>query len=178
MKRRLTQGFTLVELLVVLVIVGIMAGVVVARFPSFTLEEEFLRESERIRVVIEMLRDEAVISSTEYAFVAEDDTYAFHLYNEIEQIWVESTQAPFITKTLPEGVALYLRVEEQGVTLGRESEESEPPVLVLSSGEVTPFELRVVRESDRAERVLRSDGYDRLSWDGEEDGYNRTRGRN
>lgn len=169
MTARRSRGFTLVEVLVVLVVIGIMAGVVVARFPSFTFDEEFLRESERIRVVMEMLRDEAVITSTEYAFVAEDDTYAFHLYNEFEQSWVEATLAPFAPRTLPDGIQLYLRVEEQGFSLAQDDEESEPPVLVLSSGEITPFELRVVRESDRVERVLRSDGYAGLNWEGEED---------
>ncbi len=164
---RRVRGFTLVEILVVLMIVSVMAGVVIARFPSFTMDEEFLRESERIRVVMELLRDEAVISSTEYAFVTEDDGYAFHLYNEFEQSWVESKQPPFEPRTLPEGLELVMRIEDTGFTLTPDDEETEPSVLVMSSGEITPFELFVRREADGVERVLRSEGYARLEWEGE-----------
>lgn len=163
------RGFTLVEILVVLLIISVMVGVVIARFPSFTQDEEFLRESERIRLVMELLRDEAVIASTEYAFEPDKDTYTFHVYNEFEQGWIESTQAPFREYTLPEGLELVLRVEDTGFSLTPEDEETEPPVLVMSSGEVTPFELYVIRSTDRAERVLRADGYSRLVWEGEDE---------
>ena len=71
--------------------------------------------------------------------------------------------------TLPEGLELVLRVEDTGFSLTPEDEETEPPVLVMSSGEVTPFELYVIRSTDRAERVLRADGYSRLVWEGEDE---------
>ncbi len=149
-----------------LVVISVMTGVAIARFPSFSFDEDFNRETDRVRLVLEQLREEATLSSTEYGFKPDETGYSFHMYNEFEQSWVQTTQSPFGEHPMPESIELDLTVEESEFQLGGD-EETVPPVLVLSSGEVTPFRLRM-RRSDGLVRTLVSDGYARLDWEGEQ----------
>ena len=61
-----SRGFTLLEVLIVLFIVSLMTGIVVVSLPSFTQSDYFDRESQRIRVLIRMLSEEAVTQSNDY----------------------------------------------------------------------------------------------------------------
>lgn len=74
--RRLSNGFTLIEMLVVLVIVGIvvtMIGVNLAPDPRQALETE----AQRLALLLQQARDEAMTSGTRIAFSAEKQEYRF-----------------------------------------------------------------------------------------------------
>jgi general secretion pathway protein H len=75
-RRRLAGGFTLVELLVVLVIVGILLGVVsINAMPS---ERQTLeREAQRIALLLQLARDEAIVRNRPLALEVEPDRYRF-----------------------------------------------------------------------------------------------------
>ena len=53
MKSR-TTGFTLIEILVVLLIVSIMSGLVIANMPSMTRTADFETEVKRLQLVLEL----------------------------------------------------------------------------------------------------------------------------
>ena len=69
-------GFTLLELLIVLVISGILLGAVTL---NFTLgEREWLRqEARRIALLLQMARDEAIVRDRPISFVLDEYRYRF-----------------------------------------------------------------------------------------------------
>ncbi len=73
---RLAAGFTLLELLVVLVIAGIMLGAIA--FNAMPDDRQVLQqEAQRIALLLQLARDEAIVRNRPVAFVAQADQYYF-----------------------------------------------------------------------------------------------------
>lgn len=163
-----SAGFTLIEILVVLVIVSIMTGVVVVNMPTFVTDGDLDEEADRLKVLIEMSRQESLMQAVELGFEPERDSYRFLEYDDLGQQWYPVDRSPFKTRKLPASLRLELNVEGNDWELENGGESTPPPVLILSSGEMTPFELYVRDESGR-HRVLISDGYGELTWESDEE---------
>lgn len=70
------RGFTLLELLVVLVIAGILMGVVA--FNAMPGERQALQnEAQRIALLLQLARDEAIVRNRPIAFEADSERYRF-----------------------------------------------------------------------------------------------------
>jgi general secretion pathway protein H len=162
-QRHLATGFTLVEILVVLFIVSIMSGLVVANLPSFTRTEDFDTEARRIEVLLDMAREHAVVQAVEMGFSIEDEGYSFYYYDEMTQSWEQMQQAPFFTRKLPETIELSLEIVGKGFSLADDEDSKGPKLLLLSSGETTPFELEIFQAPDLS-KVLQADGYSDIEW--------------
>ena len=75
------RGFTLLELLVVLVIVGITLGTV--SFNAMPSARQVLQnDAQRIALLLQMAREEAIVHNHPIAFEAEADRYRFLLREE------------------------------------------------------------------------------------------------
>lgn len=160
MTYRRNAGFTLIEVLVVLLIISIMSGIVIANMPSFTDSGEFDREARRLGVILDMAREEAMVRTNEFGFKPEENSYRFYVYDDLARQWQPVDDRPFDVHELPEDMELSLKVEGDDFEL---SEAKAPPVLILSSGEITPFEL-TIRSGRGSSRTLESDGYADLEW--------------
>lgn len=165
------SGFTLIEVLVVLFIVSIMSGIVVANMPSFARTGDFDTEAKRIKVLLEMAREEAVIQGREYGFKPEDEGYRFYAYNELERHWERVESRPFHHHKLSDDVKVNLSVEGEDFRMAAndEGDDDGPPLLIFSSGEITPFEL-TIRSGRDSSRTLVSDGFSELDWQGAANG--------
>ncbi len=160
--RRLS-GYTLVEILVVLLIVSIMSGLAVINLPAFTRSGDFDLESQRIKTLLDMAREESIVRAIEFGFKPTENTYSFYIYDEMERKWFESDLSPFQPRSLPDDIKLELKVEGDPLPMPTEGDDSVPPVLLLSSGETTPFTLNILQEST-LELSLESDGYSDIKW--------------
>ena len=165
------SGYTLLEVLAVLVIVSLMVGITVVNMPALLQTDHFDQESDRLKVMFSMIRDRAAMRSEEYGFrvntatFGEQYEYAFYLYDEQLQTW-ELMETPFSTHKLPRGIRLNLSVEGDVMQLPYNDEETPPPVLVLSSGEITHFELLMENVDDPDfNRILSTDGYGEVDWE-------------
>jgi general secretion pathway protein H len=79
--RRLNRGFTLIELLVVMVILGIMLGVVSLKaMPSQ--KQSLQQDAQRVALLLQLARDEAIVRNRQIAFEAGPDSYRFLIRND------------------------------------------------------------------------------------------------
>jgi general secretion pathway protein H len=132
------RGFTLIELLVVLVIIGITLGLVsLNAMPSQ--QQSLEKEAQRIALLLQLARDEAIVRNRQIAFEADPERYRFLVRNE--QQWQPVTQDDLLRER-PFALAPVLLTLDPPfnagagpfrITFGREPVDK-PFVLTLSSG--------------------------------------------
>lgn len=137
-------GFTLLELLVVLVIIGILVSAVTLSIGGDRRGETLARESQRFAALLRLAAEQAVLRSEEWAVQIEPDRYRFLRLREApgeDPEWIPiENDALFRTRELASGTRLDLELEGREMELAPEDEEAiKPTLLLLSSGEVSPF---------------------------------------
>ena len=110
-----------------------------------------------------MARDEARLGAKEYGLSSYENAYEFKVYDDQKASWVEAKK-PLQKRTLPS--SLSTKIELERVERGYTTNSSDlPPVLILSSGEVTPFQFRLVSASSDQEFTLSVDEYGNIARD-------------
>lgn len=163
-------GFTLLEVMLVLALIGLILASV--RFAVFGDDKysDIEKEVNKLQVLFNMASDYAVINQREMGLRLDLDkqTYEFVMLDE-NQNWQALQESKHFQQTqLSEGIELellldgfawleedsffdnrifdeQLSVSSDGVEIGDEEEKERlpPQVFILSSGEITPFELIV-----------------------------------
>ncbi len=179
--RRRARAFTLIELLVVIVLLGILVSLAVLTTGSSSTSRELRDEARRIAALIGVLSDEAVLDSREYGLLVNHEGYRVLRYDEADARWREVERRK--VHRLPEWMRLELELDGTPLELvaplkqtddraglsdadsrGRSRERNsgprlEPQLLILSSGELSPFSLRLSeRKVGGSTWLIASDG--------------------
>lgn len=149
-------GFTLLEVLVVLVIISVIISFAVLSID--TGPEELRREGSRLASLLDLASEEAVMNGRECRIVLRRHSYSFEQLREGK--WQSVEDELFRARQLPSDISLQLFLENQEVVLN-DVEDPETAksaaLLLLSSGEITPFELTVTGATTGQVRI-RSNG--------------------
>lgn len=140
MPLRKAGGFTLIELMVVMVIIGITLGMVsLNALPSP--RQNLENEAKRLALLLQLARDEAIVRNRLVAFEASSDSYRFIVRND-QSSWDQITnddllrQRPF--KNAPVTVLLDPPGAGTGnpmrITFGREPVDK-PFIMTLIAGD-------------------------------------------
>ena len=152
-----TRGFTLIELLVVLVILGSLIGLAVFSTGIAGPARELRSEAERLSGLIGVLVDEAVLDNHEYGLSFTREGYRVLRYDPQRAEWQALDRQ---THRLPEWAELAFEIEGEALSLPATSSTGAPQLLIRSSGELTPFRLRLAeRRRDGLRLQLSSDGF-------------------
>jgi len=134
-KSSFERGFTLLELLAVIVIIGIiisMATLSIGQNTSRIVQDEV----ERLHGLIRLAGEEAVLQGRELALEFNRDRYRF--LESDGKDWLPVEEDPMLReRPLPDAVELTLMLE--GIETSFEDKKNLPRIFILSSGELTPF---------------------------------------
>ena len=148
-----SRGFTLIEILVVLVIVGVvLATVVVKVLPDD--RQALHQEASRLSLLLEHARDEALVSGRSIAWSAEDGAYVFWRRDQ-ERRWQPLTGNEILReRRFASSVIL------AGLTINRIEVTSNERLIFSPSGLNVPFEAILVLHDQRL--VLAGDNTGRV----------------
>ncbi|MBU2978319.1 type II secretion system minor pseudopilin GspH [Alteromonas sp. C1M14] len=170
---RAMQGFTLLEVMLVMVLMGLAASFVVFNAFGVNQSDQLKKEANRLQVLMDMASDYAVLNQRqlgvrfekerrEYYFVYLDDDDKWQKINN-EKLYAPHTLADQFTFSLnlddlpwDTEDQLFERdvfdenfsLDDTSTNIGDEEEKVLPPpqVLIMSSGEITPFSLAFIYE--------------------------------
>jgi general secretion pathway protein H len=160
-------GFTLLELMVVMVLIGIILTFVVGSVGDGGRGDRIKREAQRIAALVELVGEEAVLRSALSGMRVDEDGYRFLRWVTVDgedgkqrQEWQAMSEEDLLRpRQIDSLMRLQLTVEGFGITLDSqtpEGEEGEPPpqVIFMPSGEHTPFELSLRYDDDNSGYLL------------------------
>ncbi|MDH3352532.1 MAG: type II secretion system minor pseudopilin GspH [Gammaproteobacteria bacterium] len=164
------RAFSLIELLVVISIIGIVMSIALLSLGLLGDDRELQTEGRRIVALVQVAQDEAVMQGRDFGLEFMLNAYRFVEYDPFLNVWGELIGDDTLrVRQLPEDFEFDLFLEGQRVLLAldpaslEEPDEADrrdltetyaPHILIFSSGDTTPFELRIVRRTDDQEVVL------------------------
>ncbi len=153
------RGFTLLELLVVVVIVAILFTYTTLAIRSNSPDDLIKEEAQRLERLVQLALEEAILRGEEYAIEIHLDGYRF--LRRTENQWLPLDNDKILRdRELPLEMELELQLEETEIVIesvsdpmsekqsdpNDESDDSlkpRPQIYLLSSGEITPeFDIR------------------------------------
>jgi len=145
-----SYGFTLLEIIVVVFIIG-----VIVTFASLSIGQHSDRyvedEAKRLHHLLRLASEEAVLRSEEISLLLTHTGYKFATLRG--PTWEPIVDDPFFrAREFSEVVTVKLTVDEQDVNLGNSEQPAQ--IFLLSSGEITPsFTLTLKGENDVSYRI-------------------------
>ncbi len=159
------SGFTLIEVLVVVMIIGIISAFAVLGLGNLGDGRELQNEANRMAALIEMASDEATLQGRDFGLELLQTGYRFVEFDPLTEQWFEVIGDDLMrSRTLAEDTEFELFLEDKRILLEIDVAESgqsddddnsdladdyQPHVLVLSSGDITPFVLEIFRHTDQ-----------------------------
>ena len=154
------SGFTLLEVLVVVVIIGIITSMAVISVNVLGGDHEMQQEAERLQAILIQSREDALLQSRDLGLRLDETSFEFLEYDGRTERWRPVLGDPLLReRRLPAGLRVRLRVEDRDVQLKPRQPETErdpiyPQVILQASGEIVPFDVIFSRDgTDEQRRV-------------------------
>lgn len=161
-KQESERGFTLLELLVILVIIGILITFVAVSFTTNSYNHEIRAEATQLARKIELLRRVATTHNETWGISISRDSYRFLKFDPTEDQWLESKNRLYRNHVLPNNMFLEFDGNIDIPVLIDKINESEPEMVVVPGGEITPFVLHCKHEHSEHIRRLVTDGLNQV----------------
>jgi general secretion pathway protein H len=164
-------GFTLIEILVVIVIVGIVMSIAILSITLAGGDSQLREEAQRMVSLVEVAQDESLLQGREFGLEFMQGSYRFVEFDPLTRQWTEIVGDDTLRlRQLPEELELELFIEDRRVVLKSDParvrteedarpgvEQYAPHVLIYSSGDMSPFELHFVRRIDDSMLAVQGD---------------------
>lgn len=154
------RGFTLMEIMVVVIIIGVMIAIATLSTSLLGRDRESEEQARRLWAVLRQAREESELQSFDTGMFVSATGYEFMHYDTRRTLWapIENDKL-FAPREVPDGLRLRVWLDSREIILkpspvdrgdADEHKKNPPQVMVLSSGDIMPFEIRIEREGGEA----------------------------
>ena len=165
-----SKGFTLVEILVVVVIMAVVISITALSVSATGRDSQLDEESRRIEGLVGLLHERAVLEGRDFGLRIEPAAYEFVVYDQRRDRWLMLDQErEFRHRELPKGITFQLQLDSQTVVIkpvDKNLSNGDPPnpqVAIAASGEGTPFRLILLRDATQAKATVDGDALGKVS---------------
>jgi general secretion pathway protein H len=157
MPARLARGFTLLELMIVVFVIGLVTAGVVISFSGERRDEQLEREAERLDALFDYVREQAELQTRDYGFRIGTRGYSFVVFDVLANQWRPAEEDDALReRPFPDGIETEVVVEGRRVVLEakkKDIEDFRPHVMIFSNGDVSSFEVILRRDQGEEERA-------------------------
>jgi len=141
--KTISNGFTLIEIMVVIVIISVVLSFVTLSIGDGNLSQKLEQESQRLAYLLTLASNESVMQSKEMGVNFDKDSYRFcELQIEMNLCTTCNVinEGVFKPRILPVGIEAEIRLDGEPIFSNKICQNM-PQLLIMSSGEFTPFEI-------------------------------------
>lgn len=155
---RFARGFTLLELMIVVFVIGLVTAGVIISFSGGRRDDQLEREADRLDALFDYVREQAELQTRDYGFRINERGYSFVVYDVLANQWRPAEEDDALReRPFPEGIETEVVVEGRKVILETKKKDVEdfmPQVMIFSNGDISSFEVLLMREgtTDRESR--------------------------
>jgi len=154
-RKRYESGFTLIEIVLVIVIISVMTMMIAPSFFSAT-GTTVTQEARRLTQALRLAADEAVLTGRPMRWTARAHSYSFDLPDG-EGAWQLQDEQPFETYTLPEGIRIVeVQPVDTSMTEITDQKGSEPVLahlMLLPQGIAQPSSIVLAAKDDGGDHI-------------------------
>jgi general secretion pathway protein H len=140
--RSRSRGFTLIEIMIVVVIIGVISAGVLLSVNLTGRDRELEKESDRLLTLVNYAREQAEMQTRDYGIVVRADGYQFVAYDARRQVWREVYEDDALhLRKLPDGLDFKLLVDAR-------------PVVLQSTGEIKAPDPKELAQAAQKKKTL------------------------
>ncbi len=173
------RGFTLIEILVVLMIIAIVVGFAMLKIGVTGRDTQLDDECRRIAGLLMLLEERAALEGRDFGVLIAPEKYIFVIFEQRRQRWEKFDEdREFRERELPKGLSFALELDSRNIvlnaavsapeplndanadadsTLNETENLVKPQVIVAASGDSTPFRLTLQRAGTTVEAHIAVD---------------------
>lgn len=174
MMRHRQSGFTLLEVLLVAMLMGLIATAVTLSMGGAKGDRELDKQARRFMATLQQAQEYSVMDGRLVGLRVEDHGWQFMTRAPKDRKWRALTDDKILGQVqLPEEMTLTMALEgfswktdsDEKTERGRDEQERTPQVLIFPGGELTPFVLTMNQQNDDEKylRTVKGDEFGRLS---------------
>ncbi|WP_170106979.1 type II secretion system minor pseudopilin GspH [Agitococcus lubricus] len=168
-----SRGFTLIEVLLVVLLIGIVSGIVLLAATPNDSSRLVANETERLADILALAIDESISDNEQIGVLIEETGYRFLSFDEKTRQWLPSTNSLLVDYELPSSLSIHINKQDntKKMSLAKDSKKDvlQPQILLLSSGETSAVELELSAEDGSKQSLILNElGFIQLSTDSNE----------
>lgn len=139
------QGFTLVEIMVVLLIIGITLGFALLSFGDFGAKHQVVFAAEQFVNDVKLAQHQAILETSTLGIWVKQSSYQVYRFNAVGRWQLVSARGVFAKHLFPSQAVIQLQSKIVG--------SHAPQIVINESGDMTPFKLTIALQGKDLEVV-------------------------